>query len=116
MIRSTLTDAARRAQSNASRATLREADDDHYWQEMKALDVTHSETHTGVERAQQYGFTAVPAKQDEDQQGQQKQGQQQGSSLGSLGGGGNGKGGIGGGEAELGEQPQGDAAEAIIMY
>jgi len=114
-IRTTVTDAARRAQSNASRATLREADDDHLWQEMKALDVTHSETHTGVERAQQYGFTCVPAKQDQEEQQQQQQDQSQGASTGSLGGGGGGT--SSSDEADVNDQqPQGDAAEAIIMY
>src|SRR5262245_57759782 len=95
-MRTTTNDAARRVQTNASRATLREADDKHLWQEAKALDVMASETHTGVERAQAYGFTNVPAKQDKDEQGQQQQQQQ------SM--------------PEIGQQPKGDAAEAIVLY
>jgi hypothetical protein len=109
-MRTTTHDSATRAQTVASRATLREADDGHLWQEMKELDVMASETHTGVERAQAYGFTNVPAKQDQDQTGQQ-QPQQQASSSSSGGGAGG-----AGNQPEIGEQPKGNSAEAIVLY
>jgi len=102
-MRSTVMDAARRVQTSASRATLRKADDKHHWQEVD-VDVMASETHTGVERAQAYGFTNYPADQDEeeeDQKGQSKQG------------------GNGGGKddsGQWGEQPKGDSAEPIVLY
>src|SRR5262245_30332445 len=101
-MRSTVMDAARRAQTVASRATLRKADDKHHWQEVD-VDVMASETHTGVERAQAFGFTNYPPDQDEeeDDQKQQKGGQNGG------GGGGGGK----GDSDQIGEQPKGDAAE-----
>jgi phage gp45-like len=101
-MRSTVMDAARRVQTVASRATLRKADDKHLWQEVD-IDVMASETHTGVERAQAYGFGGVPANQDEDEDDKQQQG----------------KGGNGGGKddsAQFGEQPKGDSAEPIVLY
>ena len=67
-------DNGQRVQTHASRATLREADDGHHWQQAKSLDVMSSETHTDVERAQAYGYSNVPAKQDQDDQQQQGNG------------------------------------------
>jgi phage gp45-like len=102
-MRSTVMDAARRVQTVASRATLRKADDKHLWQEVD-IDVMASETHTGVERAQSYGFGNYPSDQDEEEDEQK---QQKGS-----GGGGGGRDDSG----QVGEQPKGDAAEAIVLY
>ena len=96
-MRSNLTDAARRSQAGISRATVRQVDDDHNWQEAD-VDVHHSETHTGIERIHHYGFTAVPVKQD---QQQQQQGQSQSSAN----------------DGQFNEnQPRGPSAEAIITY
>jgi phage gp45-like len=94
-------DAARRAFNSTARATIREVDDGHLMQEVKQADVHHQETPTNFERMQHLGFTSVPLKQDEDQQQQQPQ----------QGGTGNGAGG-----AQQNKQPQGPAAEAIILY
>jgi phage gp45-like len=111
VMRSGSGDSANRVQTVASRATLRELDSSPFWSESKELDVMDSETHTGVEFAENYGSTMVPAKQDQDDQQQQSGAQQQDS------GGGNGPGGGGAGsQGEEGQQPQGDAAEAIVLY
>jgi phage gp45-like len=110
VMRSNSNDSANRVQTNASRATLRELNSGPFWSEAKQLDVMASETHSDVEYAENYGSTSVPAKQDEDEQ---QQGQQQKDS----GGGDGGPGGAGAGsQGEEGEQPQGDAAEAIVLY
>jgi phage gp45-like len=110
VMRSNSGDSANRIQTHASRATLRELDSSPFWSETKELDVMDSETHTGVEFAENYGGTCVPAKQDQDDQ-QQQQGQQ------DTGGGSSGPGGGGAGsQGEEGQQPQGDAAEAIVLY
>jgi hypothetical protein len=108
-MRTSTRDAARRAMTNASRGTLRELNSKPYWSEAKHVDVMNSETHTDVEFIENYGSTSVPAKQDEEEEGQQQKQQQQG------GGGGDG-GFAGAGQGEKGEQPQGDAAEPIILY
>jgi len=111
VMRSGSGDSANRVQTNASRATLRELNSKPFWSEAKQLDVMASETHSDVEFIENYGSTMVPAKQDQDDQ--QQEGQQQQDS----GGGGNGAGGGGAGsQGEEGEQPQGDAAEAIVLY
>jgi phage gp45-like len=106
-MRTSLHDAALRAQTNASRATLRELNSKPFWSEAKQVDVLPSETHSDVEFAENYGSTSVPAKQDKDED--QQQGQQQGQQ---------GQGGEGGGgsEGEQGEQPKGDSAEAVVLY
>jgi phage gp45-like len=107
--RTTLRNASQRAQSYASRATLRELNSKTQWSEAKHIDVFPGETATDVEYAENYGGTSVPAKQDEDedkQQGQQKQ----------SSGGDSGAGGAGGTPGEENEQPKGDAAEAIVLY
>lgn len=109
VMRTTLTDTARRAQTNASRATIRDVDTKPYWSEFTHLDVMKSETHTGVEFAENYGSTSRPAKQDEDEKGQKQQKQQSSGDVGAGGGG-------GGTEGEQGDQPEGDAAEAIVLY
>jgi phage gp45-like len=108
-MRSNTLDTAQRVQTSASRATLREADDKHLWQQAKSLDVMKSETHTDVERAQSYGFTNVPAKQDQDDQQQQPNPQFDAPAA-------NGGGGAGNTPGDVGQQPQGDAAEAIVLY
>ena len=110
MIRSTLRDAARRIQTFASRATLREMDleyKDDYWPRIKQMDVMASESPTGVEWVQSYGSVSIPAKQDKEDNPQQQKQQQSG---------GNGAGGSGNQQGEQGEQPKGDAAEPIVMY
>ena len=96
-MRPKLTNAARQAQMNLSRATIREFDDEHLMQEVKAADVFHSETPTNFERWQMVGLSSMPLKQEEDKQ-QQKQKQQ---------------------EKDDGfnhNQPKGKAAEAIMLY
>jgi hypothetical protein len=103
VIRTSLKDTARRVQTNASRATLRELNSKPFWSEAKQLDVTHSETHSDVEFAENYGSTSVPAKQDEEEDKKQQKQQQSG-------------GGFGGSDGEEGEQPKGDAAEAVVLY
>jgi hypothetical protein len=105
-MRSTTEDAARRAQTSASRATIREIDDDHLMQEIKGADVFHSETATNFERMQPAGMTGVPMKQAQQDQAQQGQGQQGG---GSAGGGGNGA------QYNM-NQPTGESSEAMISY
>jgi phage gp45-like len=103
--RTTLRNASQRAQSYASRATLRELNSKPQWAEAKFIDVFPGETATDVEYAENYGGTSVPAKQDEEEEEEKQQGkQQQGSSGGS------------GTPGEENEQPKGDAAEAIVLY
>lgn len=108
MMRTTLTDAATRAQNSTARATIREVDDNHLVQEIKYADVFHSETPSNFERLQPIGLTAVPLKQDEDQQ-------QKPTQVASASGGGS-----SGGNNQAGEfnhdQPQGPSAEAIMTY
>jgi phage gp45-like len=58
-MRSTLVDAARRAYNTLTRATLKTTYDDKLMQ-LVDLDLWHGEAKKGVERFQQYGFTAVP--------------------------------------------------------
>jgi phage gp45-like len=111
VIRTSVKDASRRAQTSASRATLREMNSKPYWSEAKQLDVTSSETATDVEYVENYGGTSVPAKQDEEED--EQQGQQQGQQGGNGGGG---PGGSGGTPGKQGKQPKGDAAEAIVLY
>ena len=114
-MRTTLTRAGMQGTLGFSRATLREADDDHNWQEAKSVDVTNSETHTNVERCQSFGFTATPLKQSEQQQ---DSGMGQGGDGGGLGGGGGDGGGFGDASSggEQGKQPQGESAECMIAY
>lgn len=107
-MRTTIRDNGHRVQMNVSRGTLTKVDDTKLWQTVDVR-VHASEEHTEIERAQAYGFTTVPVKQDDDQQ-QGQQGQQ-GQSGGSGGGG------SGGGDDQWGgQQSQGDAAEPIITY
>jgi phage gp45-like len=96
-MRTTTTYAARQAQMNLSRATVREFDDKHLLQEVKAADVYHSETPTEFERFQMVGITAVPLKQEQSQQTQSSQ------SSGSD-------------DGFNHNQPKGKAAEAIMLY
>ena len=95
-MRSNTTNAARHAQMNLSRATVREFDDEHLLQEVKAADVFHSETPTNFERFQMVGLTSMPLKQEEDKQ-QQKQTQGQDDGFNH-------------------KQPKGKAAEAVMLY
>lgn len=95
-MRSDQTDAIRRAQMNTSRATVREFDDNHLLQEVKAADVFHSETATNFERFQMVGLTSMPLKQEEDQK-QQKQQQTQDDGFNH-------------------NQPKGKSAEAVMLY
>ena len=104
MMRSNISDAARRSQTGTSRATIRDFDDKHMMQEVKQADVFHSETPSDFERWQMVGLTAVPMKQDDSQQAQQKPKQKNGGGGGNLDGDFN------------HDQPQGDAAEAVMMY
>jgi hypothetical protein len=98
-MRSTTNDAARRAQTSIARATIREIDDDHLMQQVKGADVMHDESPTDFESFQSIGFTTVPKKQSQSQSGQ-------GSSRDFSGG--NGGSGT--------QQPQGESAEAMMIY
>ena len=110
VMRTSTRDASRRAQTSMSRATLRELNSKTLWSEAKQIDVMASETATDVEYAESYGTTSVPAKQDKDDDQQKQQPKQQ------QAGGDGGPGGSGGTPSEEGEQPKGDAAEAIVAY
>lgn len=96
-MRNNITDAARHAQMNMSRATVREFDDEHLLQEVKAADVFHSETPTNFERFQMVGLTSMPLKQEEDKQQSQQQQTTQDDGFNH-------------------NQPKGKAAEAIMLY
>jgi phage gp45-like len=100
-MRTTLTDAARKARMGTARATVREFDDDHLMQQVKQADVYHSETPSDFERWQPVGMTAFPIKQQEDEE-KKKQPVVKGN------------------PSEDGDwnhdQPTGPAAEAIMMY
>jgi len=108
MDRVTLARASRQSQMSISRGTVREFEDDHLVQEIKEVDVFHSETASNkgapLERFQMVGMTAYPLKQQEEekQQGQQQQSGQQQS-----------------GEQDDGlnhNQPKGPSAEALMLY
>src|SRR5262249_45639154 len=79
-------------------ATVREFNDDNLIQEVKQADVFYSESPTNFERFQPVGMTAVPIKQQEDQQKKNsgKDFPQQ--------------------EDWNHEQPTGPAAEAVMLY
>lgn len=110
VIRTSVRDASRRAQTSMSRATLRELNTKPYWSEGKQIDVMASETHSDVEWVQNYGGVSVPVKQDKDENQQQQKQQQQASAS-------NGPGGAGGNSNGVqGQQPKGDSAEAIVGY
>jgi hypothetical protein len=74
-IRTTISDAGRRAQTGASRCTVREFDDDHDIMEAKQADVMHSETPSAVQVHQPCGLTSHPMPQEEDTQKQPQQSQ-----------------------------------------
>jgi phage gp45-like len=101
-IRTTLTDATRKARMGTSRATIRSVSDDHLMQQVNHADVHHSETPTDFERWQMVGMTSVPIDQQEEE-GQQQQKSAPQSDV-----------------SEDGDwnhnQPKGPAAEAIMMY
>ncbi len=88
------------ARSSTSLASVRDFDDKHLLQEITQADVFHSETPSNFERFQMVGLTSVPMKQKEEKK------QQSQSSLG--------------GSSEEGDwnhdQPQGESAEAIMLY
>jgi phage gp45-like len=96
-MRSNVTNAARHAQMNMSRATVREFDDAHLLQEVKQADVFHSETPSNFERFQMVGLTSMPLKQADDEQQQKQQQQTQDDGFNH-------------------NQPKGKAAEAIMLY
>lgn len=102
-MRSSVSNAARRAQTSNGRATIREIDDDHLCQEVKQADAGHSDTPTNFEQWHPLGITSVAMKQEEDKQ-QQKGGQQGGGQQG------------GGSNDWNKKQPQGESAEAMMMY
>jgi hypothetical protein len=112
MERTTLGRVARQAQMSASRATVRDFEDNHLVQEITEADVFHSETASNqgapLERWQMVGMTAVPLKQEKEEKKQGQQGQQQqAASPGSAGASG----------AEWNhEQPKGKSAEALMLY
>jgi hypothetical protein len=95
--------AGQRSQSSMSRGTMRTVNTKGLWNEVD-VDVLKGETATGVEWAENYGTTSVPAKQDEDEdKGGKKQAKQSGGTEG-------------GSPGKVGEQPEGDSAEPIIGY
>ncbi len=100
--RTTLERAQRTASMSLGRGSVRSVEDNHLMQEVKEVDVLHSETHTNkgapLERWQMVGMTSVPLKQEEDQQ----QGQQQQSSSSDDG--------------FENNQPKGKSAEALMLY
>lgn len=114
-MRTNLPRAAGQASMSISRGTVRDFEDDHLVQEIKEVDVFHSETHSNkgapLERFQMVGMTAVPLKQQEEEGGAQA-GQQaaNGGSSGSAGGAG------GANDGFNHKQPKGPAAEAMILY
>ena len=66
MTRETVAGAARLARSSSARGTANKFDDNNLMQEVD-VDTHFSETHTGIERPQPIGLTAVPLKQEEEQ-------------------------------------------------
>jgi phage gp45-like len=110
VMRTSVRDASRRAQTGASRATVREMNSKPYWSEGKQIDVMPGETATDVEYAENYGSTSIVAKQDKEEDEQKGKPQQQASA------GGGGPGGEGGTAGPESEQPKGDSAEAIVLY
>ena len=109
MIRSNLTDAARRAQQVNACGTPRKIDDKHLCQEVKELDTYHSHTASSVQYRQPAGHTAVVLDQFEEEGA--KPPQQKSSSGG---------GGQTGEPNQAGEwnhdQPKGKSAEAVVTY
>lgn len=106
-MRSTVSDAAHRAQTQNSRACIREIDDDHLLQEIKTADVMNSEVATGFECTQPIGMTCVAMPQDKETQQQPQQGQQ-----GGQDGGGN-----GGVQPDWNKnQPKGPCSEGVVSY
>lgn len=105
IMRSTLSNTNRTAQTSMSRASVRDFNDNNLMQEITKADVMHSETPSDFERWQMVGMTSVPLKQDEDEQ-QQQQGQQ-----GQQGGGGS-----EGSDNYNHNQPKGKSAEAVMLY
>ena len=97
-VRTDLSNTARHVQMTLSRATVREYDDHHLMQQMKAADGYHSQTDTDVELIHSPGMTAHALKQDQDDQ--QKQSKQNG---------GNGKG------DWNHDQPKGKASEIVML-
>ena len=98
VVRSTLSHATRLAQLTLSRASVREFDDKHLMQEIKAADVFHSETPTNFEHWQPGPTTGVHLKQEQTGQTANKQS----------------------GNDEQGDwnhnQPTGKSAEALMLY
>lgn len=86
------------ARSTSSMASVRDFDDKHLLQEITEADVFHSETPSNFERFQMVGLTAVPMKQKKEDQKQNQSG----------------------GNKSEGDwnhdQPQGESAEAVMMY
>lgn len=101
-IRTTLTRTARKVQMTLSRATIRDFDDKHLIQRIKAADVYHSETPTDFERWQMVGLSSTPLKQE--QEATQSQSQNVPTSKGGQ-------------KADWNHnQPKGRSAEAIMLY
>ena len=102
-IRTTLTDATRKARMSTARATIRSVSDDHLMQQVNHADVYHSETPSDFERWQHVGMTAVPIDQQEEEGNKSQQPQQSQSDI-----------------SENGDwnhnQPKGPAAEAVMLY
>jgi phage gp45-like len=98
--RTSLTRANMTARIGSSRASVRSVSDKHLLQEIEKADVFHSETPSDFERFQMVGMSSVPLKQKEEKQNQNKQTDGSGS----------------GEEGMNHNQPQGESAEAIMLY
>lgn len=98
--RTNITRAQQTARSSVSRASIRDVSDKHLMQEITKADVFHSETPSDFERFQMVGLTSVPMKQKEDKKDQQSKGGQSGGSEGDWNH----------------DQPQGESAEAVMLY
>jgi phage gp45-like len=109
-LRGTLNQAIRGTQTAMSRAIVEEVDDNNLWQTVKKAHVYYSESPSDFERVQMVGMTAVPLKQDQDEQKQQEE---KSGELGSK-------------ESEFEgldqdsewnrKQPRGKSAEAVMLY
>jgi phage gp45-like len=99
-IRTTLSHVARQSQmGGASRATVREFDDDHLMQEVKKADVYSNESPTDFERWQMVGLTSFPIKQEEEEGKKQQSKADKNSQVDWDN-----------------DQPGGPAAEALMLY
>ena len=98
--RTNLSRTQQQARSTSSMASVRDFDDKHLLQEITEADVFHSETPSNFERFQMVGLTAVPMKQKKEDKKQNQQSSGGNQSEGDWNH----------------DQPQGESAEAVMMY